>query len=218
MPPPSKNFSLGVTALSLRPELARIMADTFSKSSSWHEARSKIISSNAFQARTTTSASRIEIELRRRLSSLTPQQVQLLAAGSMDIGSSMAWLSVLKTTPFVFMFTTDILRQKLEASDCCLRRSDYEDFFSSQASMHPFLAGLSPSTKTKVRSVLCKMLRDIGILTSIARENFIQRPVIPTEAYEAILADDPRWLAGFLVPDADVANLCDKRLSVSSHV
>ncbi|MEY2598615.1 MAG: hypothetical protein RLZZ142_874 [Verrucomicrobiota bacterium] len=203
---PVKPFSLGFTALSLRPELTRIMAEAFTNEGTWQKAKTRVLTQNAFQARTAKSSSRIEAELRRRLSSLTPRQLELLAAGSLDCRSSLAWLSVLKTTPLAFAFASDFLRQKLEGGDRCLRLSDYEDFFLSQSSLHPFLAALSSSTKVKMRSVLLNMLRQTGILHRSAREDFLQRPVIPSEVYGVILADDPRWLAGFLVPEHEIVN------------
>jgi hypothetical protein len=202
----AKDFSLGFTALSLRPELARIMAQAFGHSGTWSHVRADVLAGNSLQARTASSASRIERELRRRLSSLTLAQSKLLAIGSTDVCTCLAWLSVLKTTPFVFSFTASLLRQKLKDGDRCLRQSDYEGFFSDQSSIHPFLAALSSSTKAKLRSVLVNMLREIGILHRNGRENLLQRPVIPPEVQGVVVADDPRWLAGFLVPEHEIAN------------
>jgi hypothetical protein len=51
------------------------------------------------------------------------------------------------------------------------------------------------------------MLRDTGILVPAGRENLIQRPVLSPEVLRTILAEDPRWLAGFLVPDTELASL-----------
>jgi hypothetical protein len=209
MPPPANIFSLGFTALSLRPELARILAEAFTSQGTWGEAKTHVLSRNAFQSRSTTTAKRIECELRRRLSALTPRQIQLFAVGSMDCCASLAWLSVVKTTPFAFSFAAGLLRQKLEANDRCLRRSDYEDFFLDQSSLYPFLAALSASSKAKLRSVLLSMLRETTILIPIGREDSIQRPVIPAEVQSVILADDPHWLAGFLVPDPEIASLAN---------
>lgn len=206
MPTPANTFSIGFTALSLRPELTRIMAEAFASQGTWLGAKTRVLSSNAFQSRTASSAARTECELRRRLSALTPRQLQLLSVGSIDCCSSLAWLSVVKTTPFAFSFAAGLLRQKLEANDLCLRRSDYEDFFSEQASLYPFLTALSSSTKTKVRSVLLNMLRETAILIPKGQVDSIQRPVILSELQSVILADDPRWMAGFLVPDREIAN------------
>jgi hypothetical protein len=206
MTPQANPFSLGFTALGLRPELARIMAEAFTNEGTWQKAKIRVLAQNAFQVRTAKSGSRIETELRRRLSLLTTRQLQLLANGSLDCCSNLSWLSVLKTVPFAFAFASGFLRQKLEGGDPCLRLSDYEDFFLSQSSLHPFLAALSSSTKVKMRSVLLNMLRQTGILHRSGREDFLQRPVIPPEVHGVIFADDPRWLAGFLVPDQEIAN------------
>ena len=207
MRPPDNSYSLGFTSLALRPELARIVAEAFRTAGNWEDAKASVLSSNALQARTATSANRLEREIRKRLMSLSPQQLELLVTAPMDACSSLAWLSVLKTTPFIMSFTADVLRAKLEASDRILRRSDYENFFSSQAIEHPELNTRTPTTKAKLRAVLLAMLRDVGILVPTGKEDSIQRPVIPSDVYDSILADNKRWLAGFLVPDSEIATL-----------
>jgi hypothetical protein len=183
------------------------MAESFLKAGNWQDTRAQILASNAFQTRTPTSALRIERELRKRLSALTRPQLALLATASMDVCTSLCWLALLKTTPFVLAFAADVLRQKLDSGDPILRRSDYENFFSSQIILHSRLGTLTASTQAKIRSVLLSMLRDTGILVPAGRENLIQRPVLSPEVLRTILAEDPRWLAGFLVPDTELASL-----------
>ena len=217
MHPSKHRFSLGFTALALRPELARIMAAAFLGTENSKAAKAQILGGNALQTRTGASAIRIESELRRRISSLTPPQLELLATSSLDICTSLSWLSLLKTTPFIMAFAADILRHKLQTLDHTLRRSDYENFFSSQSSLQSSLAELTPSTKAKVRSVLLNMLRESGILVACGGEDSIQRPLIPPEVTRVILADNPRWLAGFLVPDPEIANLASSRQNSPSH-
>jgi hypothetical protein len=135
--------------------------------------------------------------------------LELLAAAPLDTCSALAWLAVFKTTPFILAFTADVLRHKLDASDPVLRPSDYENFFASQAIAHPALQQRTPQTKVKIRSVLFSMLREVGILVPLAEDEAIQRPPLPEEVRSCILQDNPRWLAGFLVSDAELCIMHD---------
>jgi len=207
MPSPVHVYPLGFASLALRPELARIVAHALLSHGDWATTKRHVLSTNALQARTASTAKRIEQELRRRLQSLTRSQLELLASAPLDTCSALAWLAVLKTTPFILAFTANVLRDKLDASDPVLRPSDYENFFASQAIAHPALQQRTPQTKVKIRSVLFSMLRDVGILVPLAKEEAVQRPPLPEEVRTCILKDNPRWLAGFLVSDAELCTM-----------
>ena len=206
---PAHSYPLGFSSLALRPEMARIVADAFLTHGDWTTTTRHVLSTNALQARTASTAKRVEQELRRRLQPLTRTQLELLANAPLDTCSALAWLAVLKTTPFILAFTANVLRDKLDASDPVLRPSDYENFFASQAIAHPALQQRTPQTKVKIRSVLFSMLRDVGILVPLAKEEAVQRPPLPEEVRTSILKDNPLWLAGFLVSDAELCTMHD---------
>lgn len=204
-----QRYSLAFTAASLRPELARIVAETYLDCGDWQEARERILAENLLQARSRGSAVRMEGEMRHRLQTLTREQLEIVARASADSRSAVTWLSVLKLNPFVYNFTSGVLRGKLEAHDAVLRPSDYEDFLASESLAHPEVQNLTPVTKNKIRQVLIKMLREAGILSDGQRDFSLQRALLPPDVMSAIVADDRRWLAGFLVPDIEFAILGD---------
>ena len=100
-----------------------------------------------------------------------------------------------------------MLRAKLDLLDPVLRPSDYEAFVTARGPKHPELGELSPSTQTKIRTVLMTMLREVKFLTPDRRNFMIEKPIYSPDVLAAILADHPRWLAGFLVPDAEMMSL-----------
>lgn len=114
---------------------------------------------------------------------------------------------MLKHSPFVFAFAAGVLRAKLERLDTVIRPSDYEGFFDSQVAEHPELARLTESTRVKIRRVLMTMLREAGIIIEPGKNLTFSRPVIPPEVLDAIVSDNPSWLAGFLVPAAEIESL-----------
>jgi hypothetical protein len=203
----SGKFPLSFTAASLRPELARIIAQVYLDCGDWEATRQQVLTRNLLQSRARSSAIRMERELRQRLQTLTARQLDILAHATHDARRAIAWLAVLKHSPFVFAFAAGVLRVKYEQLDAVLRPSDYERFFEAQALQHPELARLKASTQGKIRRVIITMLREAGIIAPEGGELAFSRPLPPPDALDAIAADDPRWLAGFLVPDAEIISL-----------
>ena len=197
-------YYLGFTAVSLRPELARIVAEVFFASGDWDITRANVLSRNSLQFKSPLSARRVEGELRLRLKMLTSEQLHLLAASTADDRTAMAWLAVTKSSALHFEFAADVLRGKLALYDDTLRPSDYESFIEERSAGHPELAGLAESTRVKIRNVTRRMLLEAGLLTSGDFLGRVQRPVLSPDAVVAISSDDPRWLAGFLVPDSEI--------------
>ena len=202
----SSGFNLSLTAASLRPELARIVAEHYLAAGDWDLAKQRILSSNALQCRSASSAVRLEREFRQRLGALTQDQLILAAGATAEDRSAMAWLAVCKSTRFAFEFASDILREKLTSHDAVLRHSDYEGYVEIKRLSHPELARLTTSSKNKVRQVLLRMLAEAGLLATGIDLGTIQRPALSPTVVRAITRDSPDWLAGFLVPDAEISS------------
>lgn len=201
-------YTLTFTAASLRPELARIVAEIYlDTNGDWEVTKKRVISENALQSRTPSSAVRMEREFRQRLQTLTQRQIEILTTAPADGRMAIAWLAILKHSAFVYDFAAEALRAKLENHDAVLRHSDYENFFLTKSVAHPELAALQAATQTKIQRVLKTMLREVGIMGHSPKDNTLYRPLLPLEVLSAILADNRMWLAGFLVPDNEIATL-----------
>ncbi len=199
---------LSLPAAALRPELARIVAEIFLEcGGDWTLARERVLKGNALQASSATSSRRTEMELRKRLQTLTPRQIAILPNAPADSRVAIVWLAACKDSSFVFDFTADVLRSKIENMDPVMRPSDYEGFLAVQCAAHSKVASLSPATQVKLRGVLRNMLREVGILGRKLNDDTIHRPVVPPDVQEAILADDSSLLACFLVPDDEIKAL-----------
>lgn len=200
----NSQYNLSFTAASLRPELCRILAELFLETGDWVEAKRRAIETNALQAKSPSTAVRLERELRQRLQTLTHEQIALLASSTADDRSAMSWLAALKHNTFLFELAAELLRDKLAAHEAVLRRSDYERFIEVKEIFHPELRELTTTSRTKVRNVSLRMLIECGLLVEGDSLGTIQRPVLSPDAQRAIREDDPRWLAGFLVPDSEI--------------
>jgi hypothetical protein len=199
-------YSFSFMAASLRPELARIVAEKYLELGDWSLVKDRVLASNALQSRATGSAIRMERELRRRLATLTKSQLTLLGNGAVEDSISMAWLAAIKYIPFVFEFASEVLGEKLELHDPILRPSDYETFLETKAIAHPELNELTSSSRYKVRQILIRMLVEAGLLTPGDALGKVQRPSLSHNSVLAITEDNSKWLAGFLVPNAEIKN------------
>jgi Putative inner membrane protein (DUF1819) len=200
-------YNLGFTAASLRPDLARVVAGSYLASGDWMAVKDHVLRSNALQCRSSRSAMRLERELRQRLTGLTEEELILLSNSTKDTRNAIAWLSALKQFRFVFDFASEVLRGKIAAHDPILRRSDYDVYLEAKSLAHPELLGLTTSSRAKIRQVLLRMLVEADLLAPGAALGTIRRGILPPAVLRAILKDDPRWLAGFLVPDNEIGAL-----------
>ena len=197
-------YGFSFTAASLRPELLLIVAERFTKLGSWEATKESVLAENELQCRTATSAQRMEREIRPRLQTLTPHQIELFVRSGADTRISLSWLAAVKHSPFLFDFAADALRSKVERHDYVLRESDYRRFIEEKTPSHPELLKLSESTSGKIRRVLFAMLREAGILLKGEEIGSLQRPAIPLEVELSIRAEDPAWLAAYLLPTSEI--------------
>jgi hypothetical protein len=169
----------------------------------WALTRAAVLERNALQARSAKSSKVLETELRQRLQCLSAPQLQLLAQGTSDERSAMAWLAVLKRIQIAADLTRQVLVSKLSSQDPVLRRSDMAAFYEDCERDHPELAALAPSSQQKVRSALLQMLRDAGLLVGKAGQGgtlgTVQRPLLSPKVQELVTSDDPALMAGFLL-------------------
>lgn len=196
-------YCLSFTAASLRPELASVIAQVHLEQGDWHKTKAAVLERNALQARSASTAKRLESELRQRLQTLNPSQLELLARGSSDERSAMAWLAVLKRIAIAVDLTREVLGRKLSSLDPVLRRSDLAGFYEACERAHPEVAALSPSSQQKIRSTLLHMLRDAGLLAGKAGKGgtlgTVQRPLPSPKAHGLVEDEDPALLVGFLL-------------------
>jgi len=169
----------------------------------WARTKAAVLERNALQARSASTGKRLESELRQRLQHLTAPQIKLLAGGTSEERSAMAWLAVLKRIQIAADLTREVLLEKLSSLDPVLRRSDMAAFFEDCERDHPELAALAPSSQQKVRSALLQMLRDAALLAGKAGKGgtlgTVQRPLLSPQVQKLLASDDPAVLAGFLL-------------------
>lgn len=167
----------------------------------WKKVRARMLSDNLLQTRTKSSAIRISREICQRLETLTRKQLQLLESGSAREQRYLLWIAICKRYAFIHQFMGEMVREKYARMDLQLSPGDYDIFFHEKAEIHVELDHLSASTRTKLRQVLFKTMREAEILS---RDNMIL-PGLPTkELLEALTDDSPGLLAMLPISDMDI--------------
>lgn len=167
----------------------------------WDEIRDKVLTDNILQTRTTSSAKRRVREICSRLQLLTQKQLELLLTGSRHEQQYILWIAVCKHYQFIHEFATEVVREKYLRMDLSVQLADYEIFFEGKAEWHEELDKLKDTTKSKLKQVLFKIMREAEIISST---NAII-PGLLTEQLAQVLAEDsPSWLTTLPVSDMDI--------------
>lgn len=198
------SYSVGFTAAALRPELLRAIVEIRAQETSWEDTKTRVLAENVLQSRSPNSAIRIERELRKRLQTLSDPQLAHFQHSTRDIQTQLAWLAAVKNSSLLFEFASEALRSKMEVHDTNLRDSDWERFIDEQKSHHTEIAEFSSTTLGKMKRVVLAMLREVEILQSGPTLGVLNRPVLSPDFEKITREDNPKWLAAFLVPDAEI--------------
>lgn len=145
-------------------------------------------------------------ELKHRLETLTREEVDMLANGSLVDQKHVTLLAICKTYRFISDFIVEVIRDKVLVYDFEIRESDYNSFINRKSFDHPELEGLTESSQTKIKTVLFRMLAETGLIDS-AKSRMIQPMLLSDELQKMIVNDDPELLKIFLKPDREIAEL-----------
>lgn len=145
-------------------------------------------------------------ELKHRLQALTDQEINILANANLVDQKHMALLSICKTYRLIFDFVVEVLRDKALVYDYEIRESDYNSFVNRKSFDHPELEGLAETSRIKIKTVLFRMLEEVGLINS-AKARIIQPVFVTYEVEKVIVEDNPELLKIFLKPDREIAGI-----------
>lgn len=170
----------------------------------WKTVRERMLADNLIQARTKSSAVRVCREVCKRLETLGMKELTLLQNGTDEDQRYLLWIAVCKRYGLIREFMTDVVIEKLLRMDLHLSQRDYDIFFDDKAERHPELEQLKKSTRTKLRQVLFKILREAEI---ISKEQMIIPGLPSKELLETLAQDDPDLLGVLPVSGSDIKEM-----------
>lgn len=145
-------------------------------------------------------------QIRKRLETLTPSQMEILAHGDLISQKQIAFLSVCKCYSFIKDFSIEVIRNKILIYDYQLNETDFNSFIKNKLQEYPKLENYKSSTLNKAKQVLFLMLEQASIIDNI-KGKIIQPQLLHPKIVKAVAEDDPLWLRIFMMPDLDIKQL-----------
>jgi len=200
----ASKYLLSYTAVSLQAYEAETIVHLFIETSDWDSVAKSVIEDDVLQKGTVATRKREFIEFKRRLQTLTREQLAYYEhATSSDI-KNLTILSCFKLYDFMYDFATEVLRSKLLLYDFQLLNSDYESFYDSKRVLYDNLNSVSESTRYKLKQVMFKIFEQANFIDSVKSKN-IQKPYLSEELIKLIVHDNPKYLSAFLYSENEIS-------------
>ena len=160
----SHNYSRSFTAGALMLSESNALTELYQKAKDWNVVRTDAIEKNILHARTRASLIRIVRETINRLQCLTEQQVSLFNQTDKATQKLLLWYAICKSFPFVSDFAKEVLHEKFMKMEQTISLEDLSVFFIKKAGWNEDLENKSESTKSKMKQVLLRMLREADFI------------------------------------------------------
>lgn len=194
------SFSTGGLFLHESVKLAGLFLDL----GDWDSTRDKVLSDNLLQARTRSTLIRNCREIISRLKALSSVEHKLLVEGGHQDQASLLWIAVCRRYRFIADFAVEVLRERYITLKADLTYEDFDSFFNRKSEWHSELDEISPATRSKLRQVLFKLLREADLLTT---NNMINAAMLNPRLLELINQGSRRDVLYFPVFESDVKGM-----------
>ncbi|MBB3204910.1 hypothetical protein FHS27_000677 [Rhodopirellula rubra] len=162
----------------------------------WERTIEDIKGGNLLQSRTVSTTKRKLSEVRKRLQLLTDREMSLLATGSRLDQKLLLWLACCLRYQVLGDFARDVLRGRYLQMDLFIGPADVERFLEAKAVWHDELENLAASTRTKLQTVMMRMLRESEMVTE---DGVVLPPMMSPELQSAIMDDSRDYFQFFPV-------------------
>ncbi len=205
----TKKYSFSFTGASALISETLVIAKEYHKLNDWNTVQISLSDNNHLNKVKQGTFKREFSEIKKRLSLITPNQLQLMIQGSYEEAKFIILLSLVKAYPYLFDFIVEVLLNKYLLFDRTLLNSDYTRFVNSKSLQHPELEKITETTSKKVKQVVFKLLEQVGLITNI-KNGIILKPFLSSEITRVILDDDPVYLSAFLYSNQEIKVLIEK--------
>lgn len=190
------SFSTGGLFINESLAVARLYEDL----ADWDLVKAEALKSKTLQFRTQSSAKRSIREIVHRLRAFAEDEFVLFLTAARQDQGYLLWLAVCRTYPFVAEFAAELVSDRFLSFRTDLTYDDFDTFFEAKSEWHDELAEISVSTRSKVRQILFRMLREAGI---ISKDDSILGAMLSPQLLELICEHDRSELRFF--PGAELS-------------
>lgn len=185
------SFSVGGLFLNESVTIARLHNEV----ASWEQTMVRALDQGTTALPKTASNRRALREIINRLRTMTAQERKfLLDEADRTDQQALLWLAACRAYRFVHEFALEVIRERYLSYQVDLPLESFDILFEAKAEWDDDLAGLSSSTRKKLRQVLFRMLREAEILSG---ENRIQTAILSQRLIAIIKDKNPAELALF---------------------
>lgn len=142
------------------------LAELYLDYGEWSAVRDKVIAENLLQTRTLNTLKRVCREVISRIRALTQTELAFLVEASHQEQAYLLWIAVCRRYRFIADFAVEVLRERYITLKTDLTYEDFNSFFNRKSEWHPELDEITPATRSKLRQVLFKILRETDLLTA----------------------------------------------------
>lgn len=197
-------YSMSFTTGSLFHRESVKFAELYLELGSWDATRSHIIHQNVLQARTLNTSKRICREVISRLKTMSSQELSFLVETNSKDQAYLLWLAVCRRYRFIADFAVEVIRERFISLKTDLNYIDFDSFFNRKSEWHVELDEIQPSTKSKLRQVLFKMLREADLLTE---NHLINSANLSPNLIEAIYQTDRQEIMYFPLFESNLKDI-----------
>lgn len=186
-----------------------VIAEEYDRLKDWKAVEKSLLDNNLLNKVKQVTFKREFSEIKKRLSLLTQDQLQLMIQGSLDDAKAMILLSLIKAYSFLRDFIVEVIRNKYLLFDTIVSEIDYIKFFNAKSLSHNELTAITELTAKKVKQVIFKLLEQVGLITQ-AKKGSILKPILNKKVIDVIIDDDPALLNAFLFSNEEIKSLLQK--------
>lgn len=190
-----RKFSLSFTAGGLLYSESLVVAEAYTRNNcDWGKTTREIEEKNLLQSRTQSTAKRKLREISLRLKTLSPSLLEFLITGTRLEQKCTLWLACCEKYQLLGEFARDVLRAKYLQLDYSVSALDISNFIDKQTLWHEELEGMTPSTISKLQTVMYRMLREAELVTD---DGIILAPLISDRFVQTLSLNLPEGLLYF---------------------
>jgi hypothetical protein len=160
--PYKMSFAVGGLLLNESVEVARL----HDSSETWNETMRRALEKGVTSLPKAASRRRTLREIVNRISTLNDEELDyLVKEADRQDQQALLWLATCRAYRFVREFATEVIRERYLSYQLHLPRESFDVLFAAKAEWDDGLAGISPGTRSKLRQVLFRMMREANVIS-----------------------------------------------------
>lgn len=174
-----QHYKANITAGSLLVPESRKIADLMLRNISPQEWKDAIEQKNVLQMLNVASSKRISVYIRSRLKLMTPELWQMVRDGDSVLSTQAVFASAIKHCRILGDYLDLIVREQFKRLEDRLTPALWDEFILSCKQRDPLMEDFPPTTATKMRSVVHKILVEAGYLQSAQDWHLKKVQIVP---------------------------------------